>query len=95
MPLAGWTGWVQLPPTAGTTLGSAGYYGSQATTSGYWYPVVNYDTLSPALGAGIRFDFGPHGSLFLIGETFGSHSIYTIYGNNQKVTLVAASMGLM
>lgn len=61
----------------------------------YWEPVVNYDTLAPALGAGIRFDFGPHGSLFLIGETFGSHSIYTMYGNNQKVTLVSASMGLM
>lgn len=62
----------------------------------YWEPVVRYDTLAPALGAGIRFDFGPHGSLFLIGETFGSHKVYSaLYGNNTKVTLVAASAGLM
>jgi hypothetical protein len=64
-------------------------------TNYYWEPVVRYDTLSPALGAGIRFDLGPHGSLFLIGETFGSHSIYGLYGNSTKVTLVSASAGLM
>jgi hypothetical protein len=62
----------------------------------YWEPVVRYDTIAPALGGGIRFDFGPHGSLFLIAETFGSHKVYSsLYGNNTKVTLVAASAGLM
>lgn len=62
----------------------------------YWEPVVRYNSLAPALGAGIRVDFGPHGSLFLIGETFGAHAIYSkLWGNNTKVILVAASLGLM
>lgn len=61
----------------------------------YWMPVIQKNVLAPALGAGFRFDVGPHGSIFLIGETFGSHQIYSAYGSSTRVTLVAASAGLM
>lgn len=69
-----------LPPTA---------------TNYYWTPVVRSNPVAPALGAGIRYDVGLHGSILLQAETWGSHQIYGIYGVTSKVTLVAASVGLM
>jgi hypothetical protein len=64
-------------------------------TNYYWVPVVQTNRNALALGAGIKYEFGPHGSIFLIAESFGSHAIYDVYGSNAKVRLVSASVGLM
>lgn len=60
-----------------------------------WSPTVRTNVNTPALGAGIRYDVGPHGSIFAVGEYFGSRQIYTLYSNDAKVRLVSASLGLM
>ena len=61
-----------------------------------WYPVVQTTKTAPALGAGVKYDVTPHGSVFVIGEYFGSHDIYSsTYGVGTKVRLMSASVGLM
>lgn len=60
-----------------------------------WSPTVQTNVNTPALGAGIRYDVGPHGSVFAVGEYFGSRQIYSVYGVGAKVRLVSASLGLM
>jgi len=60
-----------------------------------WYPVVQTAKIAPALGAGVKYDVSPHGSVFVIGEYFGTHSIYDMYGTGSKVRLLSASVGLM
>jgi len=64
-------------------------------TTTEWYPVVQTAKTTLALGAGAKYDVTPHGSIFVVGEYFGTHAIYDIYGTGTKVRLLSASLGLM
>lgn len=61
----------------------------------YYTPVVNESRNSLALGGGVQFDVSPHGSIRLTAETFGSHDVYSSYGQTTKVRPIMASFGLM
>lgn len=61
----------------------------------HYDPVVHTNRNAPALGAGVRLDVTPHGSLLLLVESFGSHDVYSRYGQTAKVQPVTASFGLM
>lgn len=65
-------------------------------TSGWAYgPTVNDKANVAALAAGFQIDTGPHGSIRFAAESYGSHNIYYIYGQNKPVRLVAATISLM
>ncbi|HKB61163.1 MAG TPA: hypothetical protein VKC56_14090 [Gallionellaceae bacterium] len=63
----------------------------------YWYvaPTASVNRINPAAGIGLRYDVGPHGTVFVLGEYFGQNNIYNVYGVGAKVRLVTASIGLM
>ncbi len=62
-----------------------------------WSPVIHTTRNALALGAGVRYDVGLHGSIFALVESFGTHDIYsTFYGvPTKKVQLLTGSVGLM
>jgi len=64
-------------------------------TSWYFSPVINEKRNTLALGGGVQFDLGPHGSIRLLAETFGRHNIYQAYGQSTKVMPVMATFNLM
>jgi hypothetical protein len=64
-------------------------------TSWYIAPTASTARLNPAAGVGLRYDVGPHGTLFVVGEYFGQNNIYNVYGVGAKVRLVTGSFGLM
>lgn len=64
-------------------------------TSYYLTPAIIEKRNTLALGGGVQFDVGPHGSIRLMAETFGRHNIYQQYGQSTKVMPMMATFNLM
>lgn len=65
--------------------------------TGAWYAVgtVNDKANVAALAAGFQIDVGPHGSIRMMAESYGSHAPYFIYGSSKIIRLLAGSVALM
>lgn len=61
----------------------------------YYGYVIHENRNALALGGGVQFSLTPHADLRLMLETFGSHDIYTMYGQSDKVKLVMSSLGFV
>lgn len=56
---------------------------------------VNDKANVAALGAGFQIDTGPHGSIRLMAESFGSHAPYFIYGSSKVIRLLSGTVAFM
>lgn len=72
------------------------WLGVSSPTTGNWYLVnsIHANKNQPAVGAGVRYDVGPHGSIFAIYETWGKYDVYNV-GTFYSVSLTMVSGGLM